>query len=150
MLEPGTAYSDMVILQGDHVTVDESALTGEGTPMTKKAIDSSNDHEKYSSKRHHVTTISAGTQILEVDDSKVPLALVLTTGSFTTKGELLTDVFSHRRKTFLFDEEGHVVFLILLTQAAIMISLVFHWLGDQLVFAWFYGMERTERLCPTC
>jgi magnesium-transporting ATPase (P-type) len=139
LLEPGTAHGDMFLLQGGNISVDESALTGEGTPMIKKTPDFSDETAKYHPKRHADSTIAAGTQILEFDENTIPSALVMKTGSLTAKGKLLTSVFSQRRKTFLFDEEGQVVFLLLLVQAAVMISLAFYWLRDQLVIAWFYG-----------
>jgi P-type Ca2+ transporter type 2C len=38
-LQEGIVYCDMVILQGSLVLLDESALTGESTPVVKVALD---------------------------------------------------------------------------------------------------------------
>jgi magnesium-transporting ATPase (P-type) len=139
LLEPGDVHADMVILQGDYITVDESALTGEGTPVKKKAINIRNLGEKYVLRDHSTITISAGTHILEVDEEGANFALVLATSSYTTKGKLLTEFLAYRAKSAFFNEEVQIVFLALLVQAMTMASLVFVWMSDQLVYAWFYG-----------
>jgi P-type E1-E2 ATPase len=139
VLEPGAVHADMVILRGENISVDESALTGEGTPVIKKAVDAAHGDTKYNQKRHAASTISAGTHVLEIDESQQAIALVMATSSLTTKGKLLTDVFSYRRKISIFDEEATIVFCILLVQAVVMIALIFYWLSDQLVYAWYYG-----------
>jgi magnesium-transporting ATPase (P-type) len=59
-------------------SVDESALTGESTPVLKKLVHILNENPRH--------TTSVGTAILEVEDNTVVLALALTAGSFTTKG----------------------------------------------------------------
>jgi manganese-transporting P-type ATPase len=42
-VDSGVTYCDMVLLRGDNVLVDESALTGESTPQVKVAVDASSD-----------------------------------------------------------------------------------------------------------
>ena len=64
---------------------------------------------------------------------------MLKTGSFTTKGELLSDVLSYERHHFKFDDEVKIVLFILFLQAIFLLGLVFHFLQDQWVYAWFYG-----------
>jgi magnesium-transporting ATPase (P-type) len=145
LLEPGDVHADMVILQGDYLTVDESALTGEGTPVRKKAINIRNLGEKYVLRNHSTITISAGTHILEVDEEGGNFALVLSTSSYTTKGKLLTDFLAYRAKNAFFNEEVQIVFLALLVQAMTMASLVFVWMSDQLVYAWFYGKRASSK-----
>jgi magnesium-transporting ATPase (P-type) len=93
----------------------------------------------YNPDRHKSNTISAGTSILEVGESEKELGLVLKTGSFTTKGELLSDVLSYQRHRFQFDDEVKVVLFILVLEAIFLIGLVFYFLQDQKVYAWFYG-----------
>jgi magnesium-transporting ATPase (P-type) len=138
LLEPGTAHCDMVVLQGNCIMVDESALTGECTPVLKKALDDALDEAPYNPKRHATFTISAGTEILETEEKARSLALVLATGSFTVKGELLTDVCSYQRHQFLFDAEVHLVLAILLFETVAYCICMFLWLSDSWVFAWFY------------
>jgi P-type E1-E2 ATPase len=41
VIKPGTVYCDLVIVQAHQVVVDESALTGEATPVTKTQLDPS-------------------------------------------------------------------------------------------------------------
>ena len=139
VLKPGVVYCDMVVLKAFRVLVDESALTGEATPVLKVEVDPATRDETYSQTQHKLFTISAGTEIMEVDDNGKDLGLVITTGSFTAKGELLTDVLSYQRHKFKFDNEVQLVLFILAVEAIIMISLVFHFLKDDWVYSWFYG-----------
>jgi P-type Ca2+ transporter type 2C len=136
-LERGPAFCDMVILTGEGIVVDESALTGEATPVSKKPTTESISLEIYNENRHHAYTISAGTDIVEVHEGGV--ALVLATGSFTAKGELLAEVLSYRQHKSVFDEEIAVVLALLMTEAVVLIPIVFFLLGGQWEFAWFYG-----------
>jgi predicted P-type ATPase len=136
-LRRGTAHCDMVILHGEGIVVDESALTGEPTPVPKKSASESIATELYNEKRHSSYTISAGTEILEADEGS--LALVLATGSFTAKGELLAEVLSFEKHKSVFDEEVAIILALLMTEAAVLIPILFYLLGGQWVFAWFYG-----------
>jgi cation-transporting ATPase 13A3/4/5 len=76
---------------------------------------------------------------LKLQEGEKDLGLVLKTGSFTTKGELLTDVLSYERHKFKFDDEVKIVLFILLLEAVVLLGLVFYFLQDQWVYAWFYG-----------
>jgi magnesium-transporting ATPase (P-type) len=145
VLKPGIVYCDMVVLKGFRVLVDESALTGEATPLLKAEIDPAMRHVPYLPAHHKVCTISAGTEIIELDDSGKILGLVMTTGSFTAKGELLSDVLSYQRQNFQHSDEVKVILFILALQAVVMISLVFYFLQSSWFFSWFYG---TWRKCP--
>jgi magnesium-transporting ATPase (P-type) len=147
LLEPGTAYCDMVVLQGNCIMVDESALTGECTPVLKKALEDALGETPYNSTRHTTMTVSAGTEILETDEKECNIALVLTTGSFTVKGELLTDVCSYQRHKFLFDAEVHLVLAILLCEIMVLCIFMFLWLRDSWVFAWFYCKRLPANVC---
>jgi len=131
VLEPGPVYCDMVIIKADHLVVDESALTGEATPIVKVAVDQTIKEEIYDVKYHKANTLSAGTNILECGEDQQELGLVLTTGSFTTKGKLLSDVLSYRRHKFKFDDEVKIVLFILLLEGIFLVTMVFHFLQDQ-------------------
>jgi magnesium-transporting ATPase (P-type) len=145
VIKPGTMYCDLVVVQARQIVVDESALTGEATPVTKTELDPSTKSVSYSSTLHKSNTMSAGTVVIEVREGEKNLGLVLKTGSFTTKGELLTDVLSYERHKFKFDDEVKLVLFILLLEAILLLGLVFYFLQDQWVYAWFYGKCCCER-----
>ena len=108
---PGLAYFDMAILKSEHLLVDESALTGEVHPVAKIPLDPANSAQVYNTKTCKSSTISAGTTVLECGggDGYDALAIVTQTGSFTAKGELLSDVLSYERHQFKFDTEVKLV-----------------------------------------
>jgi magnesium-transporting ATPase (P-type) len=137
LLERGPMYCDMIVLQGDRIVTDESGLTGEATPVSKRSIRRASRREAYNPLQHRWCTISAGTEILEVGEGAT--ALVLATGSFTAKGELLTDVLSYGRHKSVFDGEVYVVLALLMVECAVLIPVVFSLLGGEWVYAWFYG-----------
>jgi magnesium-transporting ATPase (P-type) len=138
-IQPGKVHCDMVVLKGFRILVDESALTGESTPVQKLEIDPSMSKEAYRPSVHKSHTLSTGTEILEIDSNGSNLGLVMTTGSFTSKGELLTEVLSYERHKFRFDDEVILVLAILMVEAVILVSLAFVFLNDNWVFSWFYG-----------
>jgi hypothetical protein len=81
----------------------------------------------------------AGTEITElVDDGKM-VGLVLTSGSFTTKGEFLSEVLSYERHRFKFDDDVKLVLFILMFEGIIFVSVVFKFLDNDWVYSWFYG-----------
>jgi hypothetical protein len=136
---PGQTYSDMILVTSEGLLVDESALTGESTPMAKTAVDPNDKETTYNPLLHKKHTISAGTTVLESEVNN-NLAVVLKTGSYTSKGELLREVFSYERHQFKFDVEvGYVIFLLFL-EGLVGFVLVTQFLGDQPVYSWFYGM----------
>ncbi len=138
-IKSGNAPCDMVVVKAHHILVDESALTGESIPIMKTALDPTMKGVAFNPILHKANTISAGTVVVEVGDDRRDLALVLKTGSFTTKGELLSDVLSYERHKFKFDDEVKIVLFILLLEAIVLFALVFYFLQDQWVYAWFYG-----------
>jgi magnesium-transporting ATPase (P-type) len=143
ILKPGVVCCDMAVLKAERLVVDESALTGEANPIVKSEIDPTMAKSAYDPHRHKRSILSAGTEIHEVSETEgKELGLVLATGSFTTKGKLVTDVLSYQRHKFKFDDEVKIVLCILIAEAAVMLGLVFHFIaGEQWVYAWFYGKQ---------
>jgi P-type E1-E2 ATPase len=137
IIEPGMAYADMLVLSGHDILVDEAALTGESTPIAKVAIDSTEGNTIYSYMSHKRHTISAGTRIIEAQGIT---AIVLSTGSHTSKGEMLRDILSYQRHQFKFDTEVKVVVGILALYAIVGFSVTVSLYKDDFVFEWFYGM----------
>lgn len=137
VVEPGMAYADMLVLSGNDILVDEAALTGESTPIAKVPIDSTEGRTSYNYFSHKIHTISAGTRIVEAQGI---LAIVLSTGSHTSKGEMLRDILSYQRHQFKFDTEVKVVVGILLLYAVFGFTLTVSLYQDDFVFEWFYGM----------
>jgi cation-transporting ATPase 13A3/4/5 len=136
-IEPGMAYADMLVLSGTDILVDESALTGESTPISKVAIDSVQGKTTYDYFSHRSHTISAGTRIVE---ARGIMAIVLSTGSHTSKGEMLRDILSYQRHKFKFDAEVKVVIAILALYAIFGFTITVLLYQDDFVFEWFYGM----------
>jgi magnesium-transporting ATPase (P-type) len=139
VLKKGEVFCDMVLLKGSRLLMDESALTGESTPVVKTALDAAGRDVAYDRMKHRGNTIMAGTYVLELDEDEKCLGLIMTTGSFTGKGELLSEVLSYERHKFKFDDDVKIVTFILLIEMIIMVSLVFMFLNDDWVFSWFYG-----------
>jgi P-type E1-E2 ATPase len=136
-LDSGVTYCDMVLLRGDYVLVDESALTGEATPQVKMAVDDSDPNVKYRPYIHKRHTVSAGTSILEAEEA---VALVMKTASYTAKGELLREIFAFRRHSFKFDTEVYIVLGILVVIAIFGFSVTIYLVDDVPVAGWFYAM----------
>jgi P-type E1-E2 ATPase len=138
-LASGVTYCDMIVLGGDYVLVDESALTGEATPQVKLAVnDASDPNIKYRPYIHKRHTVSAGTSILEAEEAT---ALVMKTASYTAKGELLREIFAFRRHSFKFDTEVYIVLAILCLIAIVGFTFVIIVMKDDgAVAGWFYAM----------
>jgi magnesium-transporting ATPase (P-type) len=143
VIKPGTINCDIVILKGNRIKVDESALSGESAPISKEALTHKMKSENYCTIKHKANTIFAGSTVIEVDDRGKVLGLVLNIGSFTTKGELICEVLSYERHKMEADGEIATVIAILCIQALILLILVFIFLKEQWIFAWFYGTFTT-------
>jgi P-type Ca2+ transporter type 2C len=135
-LAAGPVFCDMVLLSECSVTVDESALTGEKTPVSKESIKEEQSATKYNPKDHASATIWAGTELIEVDG--LCRALVLATGSFTAKGELLANVFYNHQRKHMFESDAKVVLGFLIVETCVLSTLVFVWLGFAWVDTYFY------------
>jgi magnesium-transporting ATPase (P-type) len=138
-VEHGLTYCDMVLVQSAGVLVDESAVTGESAPMAKTAIDPLDSKKAYDRFTHKKHTISAGTTVLESEATE-NLAVVTSTGSFTTKGELLRGILSYQRPLFKFDTEVKIVIIILALYAIFAFAMTVYFIKDSWIFGWFYGM----------
>ena len=146
----GKLYTDMVLFRTEGLLVDESALTGESNPVPKTAMDILGEDAASAYDpllKHKKHTLSAGTTVLEseLDDN---YAVVVATGSYTSKGQLLRDVFAYQRHSFQFDKEVPIVFLILTIECVVAFASVWKLLDEQPVYAWFYGMYVVSTLLP--
>ena len=139
VVETGLTYCDMVLVQSSGVLVDESALTGESTPMAKTSIDPMDGKQEYERTTHKKHTIFAGTTISETQASQ-NLAVVTRTGSFTSKGQLLRSILSYQRPMFKFDTEVKLVIIILVLYAIFAFGMVIYFIVDTWIYGWFYGM----------
>jgi P-type E1-E2 ATPase len=106
----GTAFCDMVVVSSHTALVDESALTGEATPVGKTAVDRVAGNDDFSQVKHKRHIILAGTTVVECDRVR---AIVRQTASFTARGELIRDIYSYKRHQFKFDIEVPIVITIL-------------------------------------
>jgi magnesium-transporting ATPase (P-type) len=117
----------MAILQASKVIVDESSLTGEIHPIAKTPLDPASSQLAYNLSKNKTSTLFAGTTILECGTGSCTegdLAVVTKTGSFTVKGQLLSDILSYERHKFKFDDEVKIVLAILVAEAIVMVALV--------------------------
>lgn len=111
-LAPGYASFDMAILKSNHIVVDEAGLTGEVNPIAKTPLDPLNSESMYDPVANRSSTIFAGTSIIECGNRhgvEGDLAVVVQTGSFTTKGNLLSSVLSYERHLYKFHREMKLV-----------------------------------------
>jgi predicted P-type ATPase len=148
VLKPGQVFCDMVVLDSKHLLVDESALTGESNPVFKSQLDVDMSKMEYNENGFKQNTIFCGTTIIETGVNDNDLGLVVATGSFTKKGQLLSDILSYQRHKFQFDDEIVPVLCILFIEAAVLVAMVYKFLGDQYVFSWFYAMFVIATIFP--
>jgi P-type Ca2+ transporter type 2C len=135
VLQSGTVTCDLVVLRGANILLDESALTGETTPVAKRAIDESSPETIYNVESHASHSIFAGTCIEQAEDSDV--ALVVNTGSFTVKGGILTDILAFERQKPEFDEDIPIVVFLCMIEAIIIAVISISWLGGVDIFFFF-------------
>jgi magnesium-transporting ATPase (P-type) len=130
-LTSGIVHFDLALLQSNHLLVDESALTGEIHPISKLPLDPTNSDLTYSSKDNKNSTIFAGTKILECGLNDI--GIVTQTGSFTAKGELLSDVLSFEPHKFKFHNEIKIVLSILFVEMLILVTFVLNAIEGKLM-----------------
>lgn len=153
-IKPGVAYSDMVILTGETV-VDESSLTGESMPVVKTALDELNPHSYDPIQHHKHNTVYAGTIVVQQDfheatnaTKQTNTALVVKTGSYTMKGEMLREMFHGKPKKFKFDMEVNLVLLILMCYAIFAFSMTIYFLQEQPVYGFFFAIYVVASALP--
>lgn len=154
-IESGPVFCDMVVLTGETV-VDESSLTGESMPIVKTALDETDPtlYDPISHHKHH--TIFAGTTVINQDQKNGSnksnkggnIALVVKTGSYTMKGELLREMFFGKPKKFKFDMEVNIVLLILLCYAIFAFSMTIYFLNSQPTYGFFFAIYVVASALP--
>eukprot|EP00934_Nitzschia_sp_Nitz4_P008467 Nitzschia sp. Nitz4//scaffold97_size77645//7752//12969//NITZ4_005511-RA/size77645-processed-gene-0.50-mRNA-1//-1//CDS//3329560635//8457//frame0 len=145
-LSSGMAFADMLLVDSEAILVDESAITGEATPVGITPMDATLGKDFYSRLLHKRNTLLAGTTVLESDESA--LAIVLSTASFTARGELLREIMSYKRHQFKFDVEVPIVITILFFYAIFGFAMTFYFIGEQFIYGWFYGMYVVGTILP--
>lgn len=146
-LTSGPVHFDLAILCSEHLLVDESALTGEVHPVSKVALDPAISEQAYDAKDNKNSTIFAGTKILEC--GAADMGIVTQTGSFTSRGQLLSDVLSFEPHKFKFHNEIKLVLAILLVEMFILVSYVLptvqaeHWTHN-----FFYALYVAGTVLP--
>jgi len=161
------APADLAVLQGSAVC-DESGLTGEATPVGKSALPVS--MEVFDPNKHSSCMIYGGTKVLQTKassrstDSLVlvdsedkqevasAVAVVVSTGIYTCKGQLISSMLCPNPTTFKYDEEFPLYFLILMWYAIWVCVLAVLFVdtdaanGTHWVSTWAYGILTTSHV----
>eukprot|EP00562_Extubocellulus_spinifer_P019670 CAMPEP_0178587444 /NCGR_PEP_ID=MMETSP0697-20121206/26451_1 /TAXON_ID=265572 /ORGANISM="Extubocellulus spinifer, Strain CCMP396" /LENGTH=1269 /DNA_ID=CAMNT_0020223623 /DNA_START=323 /DNA_END=4132 /DNA_ORIENTATION=+ len=148
-LSPGTVSCDLVVISGDNVLLQESALTGEANPVVKSSVDPAEGKALYDLKEHRRHTIFAGTEIVECKEDD--RGIVVKAGSFSTRGELIRDILYYERYRFKFDVEIEIVLGILICWALIAFGITIRLLGgvaENSVYTFFYGVYVVASVIP--
>jgi cation-transporting ATPase 13A3/4/5 len=122
---------DLLLLQSS-VVVDESGLTGESRPIRKSPLPEHNV-TKYDTHAYAKHTLFAGTRTLQAGHGEQEVeALVIATGTATSKGELITHILFPRDMVFKYDEELPVAigFLLVYGVFALIMNTVCLMLND--------------------
>ena len=122
------APCDLAVLQGTCV-VDESALTGESMPCVKTPVPRDGAFDcQHPLPRHSLFAGTHVTQALGVDADGADgvLAIALSTGMDTSKGDLLAAILFPSAMVFKYDEELTVVITLLMLYAVLCFGLSVH------------------------
>jgi cation-transporting ATPase 13A3/4/5 len=141
---------DLVLVKGSLV-MNESGLTGESMPVLKTACKSAEEfHDSHMVVKH---TIYAGTSVLQVnaDESSAVLGVVTATGTFTSKGQLISSILYPEVLKFRYEEELEAVILMLLGYGiiAFIVSLILQSANggsSSFVTKWAYGMFTASQI----
>ena len=146
--------ADVVLLHGS-VTVNESALTGESTPMLKVPLEAAvadsetggKSHAPLSFTAHKASIVLGGTKILQHSSGGQPAALqppgggaigyVLRTGFYSSSGELIRTILFASERASENSKETFVFILFLLSFAVLAAGYVLiHGLADPTRSRW--------------
>ncbi|OLY83043.1 putative cation-transporting ATPase 13A4 [Smittium mucronatum] len=158
-LVPGDIYKvdsckvipcDSVLLGGSAV-IDESSLTGEPLPIRKFPISDDNIHfTPMASKTNSLFAGTTVTQTMYVDNVAEgfsdPIALCLTTGTQTDRGQLVQKILFPIPVSFILNEQLRIVFVILAIYSIFCFALGLWFLRASTVAAWYYGMFSVSQL----
>jgi cation-transporting ATPase 13A2 len=112
------------VLLAGNLVVDESGLTGESRPIRKTALPKHTD-AVFNIHDHSKHTLFAGTRTLQASQGEHDVeALVVETGTFTSKGKLVTHILYPHEMIFKYDEELPIAIGILLLYGAFAVIMV--------------------------
>lgn len=144
---------DICLLAGSCI-LNESGLTGESMPVQKIACANDGSHEVYDSEGAGVRhSLFAGTTVLQLNpdaDGNVE-GIVTSTGTWTSKGQLVASILFPEQLRFKYEEEMEVVVLLLLLFAIVCFVLVIHFQNmngseTNWVTKWAYGIFTTSQI----
>jgi len=142
-VDNGPCVADMVLVAGQAV-LDESSLTGESMPVHKVALDVTNGNVPYNGRDHKASTLRAGTIVLQGTDqlleTPTTIAVVLSTGCQTMKGQRVSDILFRIPPLFKFDVQVKFVLIILIIYGIIMFCITLKFLEEDPTYAWFYAI----------
>lgn len=141
---------DLVLVKGSLV-MNESGLTGESMPVLKTSCQDADEfHDSHMVVKH---TVYAGTTVLQVnaDDSSMVLGVVTATGTFTSKGQLISTILYPEVLKFRYEEELEAVIVMLLAYGivAFIVSLILQSANggsSSFVTKWAYGMFTASQI----
>ncbi|KAI5068179.1 hypothetical protein GOP47_0016524 [Adiantum capillus-veneris] len=142
---------DLVIIRGSCIC-NESALTGEATPVQKyQAPNTRGVYQAEGKGSRH--TLFSGTRVLQAGSrqDRDVLAVVTATGMSTSKGNLLSAILYPEQMLFKYDEELPVVVILLLLYAFVcfIIAIIFmDMTGAQTIWVtkWIYCMAIVNQI----
>ncbi|KAG0705391.1 putative cation-transporting ATPase 13A3 [Chionoecetes opilio] len=137
---------DAVLLHGTIIT-NEAMLTGESLPVTKVAVPLEND-ELFCEVEHKHHLLYSGTQVLQVRGAEELPALVIKTGFYTERGELVRSILFPKPTDFYFYKDLlKMVFIFLLLGLSAMT-----WSIHKKIYTWsvtlLYSLDLVTLVVP--
>ncbi|OMJ26892.1 putative cation-transporting ATPase 13A5 [Smittium culicis] len=141
---------DSVLLGGSAV-IDESSLTGEPLPIRKFPIP--DDSSSFSPMANKTNSLFAGTTVTQTmyvtnvpEGFTDPIALSLSTGTQTDRGQLVQKILFPVPVSFILNEQLRIVFVILGFYSIFAFALGLWFLRASTTAAWYYGMFSVSQL----